>query len=65
MEKYGVADVKKQQEDELSAVRLRLRTLNSSQEKTASESKEAEGLESRVTELQGELHTYDQGGPNQ
>lgn len=55
MEKYGVSNVKKLQEEELAAAKVRLILLQGSNEKTASETQEAVTLEARIVELRAAI----------
>lgn len=55
MEKYGVEDVKKGQLEALAAVKVKLREMAMSQEKTASELQEVAQLESQVAELEAAI----------
>jgi len=55
MEKYGVSDVKKQQEQELRGLKSRLRTLRSTHEKTAAETQEIGQLEDRAAALRAAI----------
>jgi len=51
IEKYAVSNVKELQEKELTEVKGRIKELGQSHEKTASETQEAERLDTRKAEL--------------
>ena len=55
MEKYGVSDKKKLQEDELKFIKSHLKEKRASLEKTAAQTQEIEQLELRESELTLEL----------
>lgn len=59
MEKYGVEDRKKLQEQELRRVEAELNTYDLILEKNASQQQELERLRERATELRKELRTND------
>jgi len=55
MDKYGVSDVKAQQEQELRELKSRLRHLRSAHEKTATETQEIGQLEQRESALRAAI----------